>query len=335
MKQRCEGPTDQQRHACTQRSGHGFTLVELLVVIGIIALLIAVLLPALNRAREKARQVQCLSNMKQLSNAVIMFAGEHKGFMPGRGGSGTLIWDTSGNRINTGFSTESWDWIAYQRAQDPFTGGSGGADQNITYSGLAKYLGIKTQVHTTPAEANAISDGRAASVFRCPSDDVQNRPTTPPAPPRTGSGLYRYSYSMNSNVGTRNGNPPVQKPTWFGTTPEPSPRGAGMRSWGDFTGKISSIRKSSEIILFVCEDEQTLDDGSFAAAPYNWGVGNVNAIATRHDLKFKRSNSAGQHENGTGNVSFCDGHAEFMSRVDALRAKHSGNPYPDPTTPPF
>jgi prepilin-type N-terminal cleavage/methylation domain-containing protein/prepilin-type processing-associated H-X9-DG protein len=60
----------------------GFTLVELLVVIGIIALLIAMLLPVLHRARMAAQDVQCKSNLKQLYNAALMYAGDNQGVMP-------------------------------------------------------------------------------------------------------------------------------------------------------------------------------------------------------------------------------------------------------------
>ena len=59
-----------------------FTLVELLVVIGIIALLVSILLPALSRAREAAATTQCLSNLRQAGQFFNMYANEHKGFLP-------------------------------------------------------------------------------------------------------------------------------------------------------------------------------------------------------------------------------------------------------------
>jgi prepilin-type N-terminal cleavage/methylation domain-containing protein len=71
-------PCNQKR----KESRPAFTLVELLVVIGIIAVLIAILLPSLQLARANARKLVCLSNMRQVGTAMMMYANEYKGYFP-------------------------------------------------------------------------------------------------------------------------------------------------------------------------------------------------------------------------------------------------------------
>jgi prepilin-type N-terminal cleavage/methylation domain-containing protein/prepilin-type processing-associated H-X9-DG protein len=69
-------------HRNAKRLGSGFTLIELLVVIAIIAILAAILFPVFAQAREKARQTACLSNMKQLITAELMYAQEYDEVLP-------------------------------------------------------------------------------------------------------------------------------------------------------------------------------------------------------------------------------------------------------------
>ena len=76
-------PVPQTRHGLK-----GFTLIELLVVVAIIAILAAILLPALHRAKENAKRVACMNNVKQLITAVHLYAGDFNNYLP-YGGRGT------------------------------------------------------------------------------------------------------------------------------------------------------------------------------------------------------------------------------------------------------
>ena len=94
----------------------GFTLVELLVVIGIIALLVSILLPALNKAREDAKRVRCLSNERQLVMAWQMYASDNKGKLVGSNTPGWpttpwWYWAAGGNSLETLYNGKLWPYL--------------------------------------------------------------------------------------------------------------------------------------------------------------------------------------------------------------------------------
>src|ERR1051325_4776211 len=102
------------RRADRDRGLRGFTLIELLVVIAIIAILAAMLLPALSKAKEKARGIACVSNGRQMALAWVSYANDHKDeLVPNRGAggpswvAGQMVWPAGGNNGDTAVLVDS------------------------------------------------------------------------------------------------------------------------------------------------------------------------------------------------------------------------------------
>ncbi|MES2465137.1 MAG: prepilin-type N-terminal cleavage/methylation domain-containing protein [Armatimonadota bacterium] len=115
----------------SNKSRRAFTLIELLVVIAIIAILAAILFPVFAQAREKARQIACLSNTKQMAQAVAMFAQDHDEFLP-KASFNDVIDGPTGMTSNTG-----WDGAIYPYLKNVAVFGCASDTVGRTYTGTS------------------------------------------------------------------------------------------------------------------------------------------------------------------------------------------------------
>jgi prepilin-type N-terminal cleavage/methylation domain-containing protein/prepilin-type processing-associated H-X9-DG protein len=288
------------------QKNRAFTLVELLVVMGIIAVLTAVLLPAMNRAREQANQITCLSNLRQLSMAIIMYCQDNEGWFPRAAPyavASAVVLGRPTSAATQGESTQDYIWWQ-QVSHDTRTA----PNRDIFNSPILKYLGFKSD--SPPADTKVNFNEQRQCILRCPSDPLLDHPDETGIEP---DGSYFYSYSLNNLMQSLD--PGISDDGYY--------LPINIKTGKPFVvaGKLVRVRNPSLKILFVEESDITIDDGSFDPTE------GTNLLSVRHDhsarfppdspLGYIQVNGVWTVRNGQcrGNVSFCDGHADFVPRA--------------------
>jgi prepilin-type N-terminal cleavage/methylation domain-containing protein/prepilin-type processing-associated H-X9-DG protein len=231
------------------RSRRGFTLIELLVVIAIIAVLIGLLLPAVQKVRESAARSSCSNNIKQIALACHAYQDNNQGFLPVSAGAGYNYNPTSAN---------CWSWMARVL---PY----------VEQGNLYQACGIATGATINAAGANAAAP---VKTFLCPSDQAINgQPRTDEAnigssfnyggPAKTvGQTNYKGVCGMNWAWGTYS---PVRDPRTGNTNGLDAGDGIFYRSDGDPNtgghGKISltMIKDGTSSTFMIGEDIPALN----------------------------------------------------------------------------
>jgi prepilin-type N-terminal cleavage/methylation domain-containing protein/prepilin-type processing-associated H-X9-DG protein len=271
----------------------GFTLVELLVVIGIIALLIAILLPALARARESANMVKCLSTLRSMHQAAQLHAVEHQGYMPLAGFQFVVLTPAAVG------DADQRKYIYFRDESNPDPKGNDGLTPAPLSAALGLYMNLNLDFSSKKKLQACLQQESLIRCFSCPSD------TNPPTKGTTIAGKDHppgpdelMSYIFNQAVLGRRDQYPDLCPM----------------------GKLTRIRHASEVFLF--------GDGTRGAAPeHAYGVIEDMDDWTLYDYwdrhaepdattTIQTANFDYKRHKKKMNVVFVDGHAETIQMPD-------------------
>jgi prepilin-type N-terminal cleavage/methylation domain-containing protein/prepilin-type processing-associated H-X9-DG protein len=231
-------------------SRSAFTLIELLVVIAIIAILAAMLLPALSKAKSKAHGIACLNNLKQLQLGWLMYSGDN---------NDKIVRNYEGNAP-----------VVYP----PDPAGKPGGEKSSWVLGTMSTLPAATN-HLLIQNGLLYPFVNSVSVYKCPADRLE----------RGGEPVIR-SMSMSC---------------WMGPSKDWNQikNYSGANAWRVFR-KQSQITSAAHSWVFVDENPLGINEGFFACDP---------------NTSIWEDIPASYH-NGSGGVSFADGHAEIKRWTD-------------------
>jgi prepilin-type N-terminal cleavage/methylation domain-containing protein len=255
-----------------------FTLIELLVVIAIIAILAAMLLPALSHAKQEALEVQCISNLKQWGTAEQMYVGDNHDYLPADGMGDSSDYDGT-DPFGSALDPGAWfNVLPPYMAEHPLSFYANNRVDYVTGTPTSKIQNYMP-----------FPGGAGSKIWFCPSAQMSQSDLTVTLAhegtwPSVGFFAYAQDLDLNKIPGT------CTSPTSEGTEYAPYPA----------MGKISTLfQPSATVLMFDCAFNPNTETDN----------GNADYNSTLPGLRFKTL--ASRHFTGAV-LNFCDGHAKYF-----------------------